>query len=71
MTYCHKNENSIQTISTAVNGRQIVKIKNSMIKGQYNNSWSALTDVKQHIIMKKKQQQQQKHLTRSCLSPVS
>lgn len=58
-------------ISTAVNGRQIVKIKNSMIKGQYNNSWSTLTDVKQHIIIKKKKRKKKKHLTRSCLSAVS
>jgi len=32
-------------------GQQIVKIKNSMIQGQYN-SWSTLTDVRQPIIMK-------------------
>lgn len=36
---CHKNENNIQTISTTVNGRQIVKIKNRMIQGQFYNSW--------------------------------
>lgn len=51
---CHKNENNIQIISTTVNGRQIVKIKNRMIQGQFYNSWSTLTDVRQDVTMKEK-----------------